>query len=102
MLGKNAGEMNLPNTSQTYIDDRAVISESAIVLPGSAVGAAAVGAGTRIESSVIGDGVLIEKEVAIKESIIGDGVVIHEGAQISGAFLGGAGVVIKANSRHFG
>lgn len=101
VTGKFISPAFLPTTSQTYIDDRAVISESATITPGSAVGAARVGAGATIDASVIGDGVLIEKDVAIKESIIGDGVVIHEGAHISGAFLGGAGVVIKANSRHF-
>ena len=102
VTGKFISPAYLPDSSQTFIDPRAILSANVKVSPGSAIGAATVGTGVTIDASVIGDGVLIDNGVVITESIIGDGVVIHEGAHITRAFLGGAGVVIDANSRHFG
>ena len=101
VTGAFASPAFTPNSTKTCIDARAVIDSTAVIGAGSTIGGSRIAAGVRIDGSIIGDGVVVDEGVRISDSIIDNGVRIGSGAVVERAVIGGDGVLLEPNSRHF-
>ena len=76
-------------TGEALVDDSAGVAAGVLLLGGTAVGRGSeVGAGARIDGSVIFDGVTIEPGARVKDSIIASGVRIGANARIENCVIG--------------
>ncbi|PAT04543.1 MULTISPECIES: sugar phosphate nucleotidyltransferase [Corynebacterium] len=83
-------------TGESFVDESAGVSGGVILIGGTAVGRGSViGAGSRVDASVIFDGVTIEPGAVVRNSIIASGARIGANARISDCVIG-EGVEIGA------
>ena len=76
-------------TGEALVDDSAGVAAGVLLLGGTSVGRGTeIGAGSRIDGSVIFDGVTIEPGARIKDSIIASGVRIGANASIDNCVIG--------------
>lgn len=77
------------HTGEALVDPTAGVRDGVILVGGTAVGRGAeIGAGCRLDDTVVFDGAKIEPGVVIADSIIGEGVTIGAGARIRGCVIG--------------
>lgn len=83
-------------TGEALVDSSAAVGEGVILVGGSCVGRGTeIGAGSRIDDSVIFDGVTIEPGAVIEDSIVASGVRIGANTRIKNCVIG-AGAQIGA------
>ncbi|WP_255364813.1 sugar phosphate nucleotidyltransferase [Corynebacterium sp. NML140438] len=76
-------------TGESLIDESAGVAGGVILMGGTAVGRGTeIGAGCRVDDSVIFDGVTIEPGAMIRDSIIASGVTIGANSRIDGCVIG--------------
>jgi len=76
-------------TGESLVDDSAGVAGGVILIGGTAVGRGCdIGAGSRIDDSVIFDGVTIEPGAVVRDSIIAAGARIGANARIYGCVIG--------------
>ncbi|KKO84355.1 mannose-1-phosphate guanylyltransferase [Corynebacterium otitidis] len=84
------------HTGESFVDPSAGVSDAAIVVGGTAIGRGTeVGAGCRVDNSVLFDGVTVEPGATIEDSIVASGATIGANARITGCVIG-AGATIGA------
>ncbi len=77
------------HNGESLIDPSAGVAGGVLLLGGTSVGRGAeIGAGCRLDSTVVFDGVTIEPGAFIQDSIIAAGAVIGANAQIRGCVIG--------------
>ncbi|AIG63772.1 GDP-mannose pyrophosphorylase [Corynebacterium atypicum] len=77
------------HTGESFVDPSAGVRDGVFLLGGTAVGRGSeIGAGCRIDDSVIFDGVTVEPGARIEDSIIASGARIGANARISGCVIG--------------
>lgn len=94
LTGKFASPEFAPSDSQTFIDSGASIDSSAQIGAGCAIGDSIIGASAVIESSIVGDGAVVEAGAVIRNSIIGDDAHVPSGEVVERSVVG------VRNSRH--
>lgn len=76
-------------TGEALVDGSAGVRDGVIIVGGSSIGRGSeIGAGARIDDSVIFDGVSIEPGAVVEDSIVASGVYIGANARIRGCVLG--------------
>ncbi|WP_047239712.1 mannose-1-phosphate guanylyltransferase [Corynebacterium epidermidicanis] len=76
-------------TGESLVDESAGVHDGALLLGGTVIGRGSeIGAGARLDATVVFDGVRIEPGVIIENSIIGAGVTIGANARISDCVIG--------------
>ncbi|MEX3505025.1 sugar phosphate nucleotidyltransferase [Corynebacterium sp. LK2510] len=76
-------------TGEAFVDDSAGVAAGVILMGGTAVGRGSdIGAGSRVDDSVIFDGVTIEPGAVIRNSIIAAGARIGANARITDCVIG--------------
>ncbi|WIM68257.1 NDP-sugar synthase [Corynebacterium breve] len=76
-------------TGESFVDESAGVAGGVILVGGTAVGRGAeIGAGSRVDDSVIFDGVTIEPGAVVKNSIIAAGATIGANARITDCVIG--------------
>ena len=76
-------------TGEALIDESAGVAGGVILMGGTAVGRGTeIGAGCRVDDSVIFDGVTIEPGAVIRDSIIASGATIGANSRIDGCVIG--------------
>ena len=77
------------STGESYVDESAGVRDGVILLGGTAVGRGTeIGAGCRLDDSVVFDGVTIEPGAVVEDSIIASGARIGANARLSGCVIG--------------
>lgn len=77
------------STGETLIDASAGVRDGVILIGGTVVGRGTeIGAGCRLDNSVIFDGVTVEPGAVIENSIISSGVRIGANAHLNGCIIG--------------
>ena len=76
-------------TGESLVDDSAGVAHGVILMGGTAVGRGCeIGAGSRVDDSVIFDGVTIEPGAMVRNSIIASGATIGANARITDSVIG--------------
>ena len=76
-------------TGESLVDDSAGVAHGVILMGGTAVGRGCeIGAGSRVDDSVIFDGVTIEPGAMVRNSIIAAGATIGANARITDCVIG--------------
>lgn len=76
-------------TGESLIDESAGVAAGCLLLGGTSVGRGSeIGAGSRLDDTVVFDGVTIEPGAIIEDSIIASGARIGANARISGCVIG--------------
>ena len=76
-------------TGESLVDDSAGVAHGVILMGGTAVGRGCeIGAGSRVDDSVIFDGVTIEPGAMVRNSIIAAGATIGANARITDSVIG--------------
>ncbi|WP_293771591.1 NDP-sugar synthase [uncultured Corynebacterium sp.] len=82
------------HTGESYVDPSAGIAGGVLLLSGTSVGRGSeVGAGSRVEGTVVFDGVTIEPGAVIKDSIIASGAHIGANTKIDGCVIGEGAII---------
>lgn len=81
-------------TGESLVDESAGIRDGALLLGGTTVGRGSeVGAGCRLDDTVVFDGVTIEPGAVVEDSIISSGVRIGANARLRGCVVGEGAVI---------